>query len=84
MIIYLPTKQTFTNQKEAKSYFGSHHYRRLVKKGDIYFTNYKHTVANDPVSYTHLDNKAAGEKFLAENKAKEGVVTTPSLSLIHI
>ena len=26
----------------------------------------------------YADNKAAGEKFLAENKAKEGVVTTPS------
>ena len=26
----------------------------------------------------YADNKAAGEKFLSENKAKEGVVTTPS------
>lgn len=26
----------------------------------------------------YAENKAAGEKFLAENKAKEGVVTTPS------
>lgn len=26
----------------------------------------------------YADNKAAGEKFLAENKAKEGVTTTPS------
>ena len=26
----------------------------------------------------YADNKAAGEKFLADNKAKEGVVTTPS------
>ena len=26
----------------------------------------------------YADNKAAGEKFLAENKTKEGVVTTPS------
>ena len=26
----------------------------------------------------YADNKAAGEKFLAENKGKEGVVTTPS------
>ena len=54
MIIYLPTKQTFTNQKEAKSYFGNHHYRRLVKKGDIYFTNYKHTVANDLIQKNNI------------------------------
>ena len=54
MIIYLPTKQTFTNQKEAKSYFGNHHYRRLVKKGDIYFTNYKHTVANDLIQKDNI------------------------------
>ncbi|MDR0962241.1 MAG: FKBP-type peptidyl-prolyl cis-trans isomerase [Mediterranea sp.] len=26
----------------------------------------------------YADNKAAGEKFLAENKTKEGVITTPS------
>ena len=26
----------------------------------------------------YADNKAAGEKFLTENKTKEGVVTTPS------
>ena len=26
----------------------------------------------------YADNKAAGEKFLAENKTKEGIVTTPS------
>lgn len=42
MIIYLPTKKTFANQKEAKNHFGNHHYRRLVKKGDIYFTNYEY------------------------------------------
>jgi len=54
MIIYLPTKKTFTNQKEAKSYFGNHHYRRLVRKGDIYFTNYKHTVANDLIQKDNI------------------------------
>ncbi len=47
MIIHLPTGLTFKNQKEAKTHFGNHHYRRLVNNGDIYFTNYKHTVAND-------------------------------------
>ncbi|MCI1648076.1 MAG: FKBP-type peptidyl-prolyl cis-trans isomerase [Bacteroides sp.] len=30
------------------------------------------------VEKKYADNKAAGEKFLAENKTKEGVVTTPS------
>lgn len=47
MIVHLPTGKSFVTQKEAKLYFGNHHYRRLVNKGDIYFTNYKHTVAND-------------------------------------
>jgi hypothetical protein len=54
MIIYLPTKKTFANQKEAKNHFGNHHYRRLVKKGDIYFTNYKHTVANDLIQKDNI------------------------------
>lgn len=54
MIIHLPTQKTFMNQKEAKSYFGNHHYRRLVKKGDIYFTDYKHTVANDPIQKNNI------------------------------
>ena len=49
MIVHLPTGKTFTTQKDAKLYFGNHHYRRLVKKGDIYFTNYKSKVANDQV-----------------------------------
>ena len=49
MIIHLPTGKTFQTQKDAKSYFGNHNYRRLVRKGDIYFTNYNKMVANDLV-----------------------------------
>lgn len=49
MIVHLPTGKSFVTQKEAKLYFGNHHYRRLVKKGDIYFTNYNTKVANDPI-----------------------------------
>lgn len=49
MILHLPTGRMFFTQKEAKLYFGNHHYRRLVKRGDIYFSNYKTKVANDLV-----------------------------------
>ena len=49
MIVHLPTGKTFITQKDAKLYFGNHYYRRLVKKGDIYFTNYNSKVANDPI-----------------------------------
>ena len=49
MIVHLPTGKTFITQKDAKLYFGNHYYRRLVKKGDIYFTDYKSKVANDPI-----------------------------------
>ncbi len=54
MIVYLPTGLTFTNQKEAKVHFGNHRYRRMVKSGDIYFTNYKLKVANDPLQKNHI------------------------------
>lgn len=54
MIIHLPTGLTFTNQKEAKSYFGNHHYRRLVRKGDIYFINYNKSVANDLIQKDNI------------------------------
>lgn len=47
MIIHLSTGLSFKTQKEAKIFFGNHHYRKLVRKGDIYFTNYRHPVAND-------------------------------------
>ena len=49
MIVHLPTGKTFITQKDAKLYFGNHYYRRLVKKGDIYFTDYKSKVANHPI-----------------------------------
>ena len=49
MIIHLPSGKTFITQKDAKIYFGNHNYRRLVKKGDIYFTDYRTKVANDPI-----------------------------------
>ncbi len=54
MIIHLPTGHTFRTQKEAKNYFGNQHYRRLVRNGDIYFTNYKRTVANDPIQKNNI------------------------------
>ena len=35
-------------------------------------------VQEKALAVKYADNKAAGEKFLADNKTKEGVVTTPS------
>ena len=63
MIIHLPTGKTFITQKDAKLYFGNHYYRRLVKKGDIYFTNYNSKVANDQV---HQNNWKYGWQVKAE------------------
>ena len=36
MIIYLPTKKTFTNQKEAKSYFGNHYSLNIFSEIPFY------------------------------------------------
>ena len=47
MIILLPTGLEFRTQKEAKSHFGNHQYRRLVKENKMYFTDYNKPVAND-------------------------------------
>ena len=47
MVIHLSTVMKFITQKEAKSYFGNHRYRRLVKENKIYFTDYNKPVAND-------------------------------------
>ena len=47
MIIHLSTGMKFITQKEGKSYFGNHRYRRLVKENKIYFTDYNKPVAND-------------------------------------
>ena len=35
MIIHLPTGLEFITQKDAKSYFGNHRYRKLVKENKI-------------------------------------------------
>ena len=47
MVIHLSTGMKFITQKEAKSYFGNHRYRRLVKENKIYFTDYNKPVAID-------------------------------------
>ncbi|WP_291528171.1 FKBP-type peptidyl-prolyl cis-trans isomerase N-terminal domain-containing protein [Bacteroides sp. UBA939] len=43
-----------------------------------YMTTGMEAIKAKAVAIKYADNKAAGEKFLAENKDKEGVVTTPS------
>lgn len=43
-----------------------------------YMTKQMDTIKEKAIAEKYADNKAAGEKFLAENKEKEGVVTLPS------
>ena len=40
MIVHLPTGKTFITQKDAKLYFGNHHYRRLVKKVTMFASDF--------------------------------------------
>lgn len=47
-------------------------------KAQTYMRTEMEAVREKALAVEFADNKAAGEKFLAENKAKEGVQTTPS------
>ena len=43
-----------------------------------YMTKQMDTIKEKAIAEKYADNKAAGEKFLAENKEKEGVITLPN------
>ena len=45
---------------------------------ETYMRTEMEAVQEKALAVQYVDNKAAGEKFLAENKTKEGVQTTPS------
>ena len=45
---------------------------------ETYMRTEMEAVQEKALAVQYADNKAAGEKFLAENKTKEGVQTTPS------
>lgn len=47
-------------------------------KAQEYMRTQMDAIKEKATAERYADNKAAGEKFLAENKTKEGVVTTPS------
>ena len=49
-----------------------------MMKAQEYMRTQMDAIKEKATAEKYADNKAAGEKFLAENKAKEGVVTTPS------
>ena len=49
-----------------------------MMKDQEYMRTQMDAIKEKATAEKYADNKAAGEKFLAENKAKEGVVTTPS------
>ena len=55
MIVYKPTKRIFQNRLEAKLYFGSANYHRLVRKHheDFLFTNDFTQFANNECIYTN-------------------------------
>ena len=45
---------------------------------NVYVREGMNAVQEKALAVKYADNKAAGEKFLADNKTKEGIVTTPS------
>ncbi len=49
-----------------------------MMKAQEYMRTQMDAIKEKATAEKYADNKAAGEKFLAENKAKEGVITTPS------
>ena len=49
-----------------------------MMKAQEYMRTQMDAIKEKATAEKYADNKAAGEKFLAENKTKEGVVTTPS------
>lgn len=49
-----------------------------MAKAQEYMNTQMEAIKEKATAEKYADNKAAGEKFLAENKGKEGVVTTPS------
>lgn len=49
-----------------------------MAKAQEYMNTQMEAIKEKATAEKYADNKAAGEKFLAENKDKEGVVTTPS------
>ena len=55
MIIHKPTKQIFKTRLEAKLYFGSANFHRLIRKhhSDFLFTNDNTLFANNEYVYTN-------------------------------
>ena len=49
-----------------------------MEAAQVYTRTAMETIKAKAMEEKYADNKAAGEKYLAENKGKEGVVTTPS------
>ena len=49
-----------------------------MMKAQEYMRTQMDAIKEKATAEKYADNKAAGEKFLTENKTKEGVVTTPS------
>ncbi|MBO4985085.1 MAG: FKBP-type peptidyl-prolyl cis-trans isomerase [Bacteroides sp.] len=49
-----------------------------MNNAQAYMNTHMQSVKENTLLKKYADNKAAGEKFLAENKEKEGVVTLPS------
>ncbi|RRD93217.1 FKBP-type peptidyl-prolyl cis-trans isomerase [Bacteroides heparinolyticus] len=49
-----------------------------MAKAQEYMNTQMEAIKEKATAEKYAENKAAGEKFLAENKSKEGVVTTPS------
>ena len=64
MIIYKPTKQIFQTRLEAKLYFGSANFHRLIRKhhSDFLFTNNQTPFANNEYVYTNPQQNQPTDK----------------------
>ena len=56
----------------------SNYDQTMMDEATAYATTHEEIIKAKALEEKYADNKAAGEKFLAENKAKEGVQTTAS------
>lgn len=57
MIIHVPTKTTFNNRREAKEFFGTAYFCKMLREGkDILFINDAHIAFNGTIYSTDKGN----------------------------
>ena len=71
MIIHKPTKQVFKNRLEAKLFFGSANFHRLIRKhhSDFLFTENQTPFANNEYLYTNTEPNKPADKQKWKNRS---------------